>query len=394
MPLNRSFFPFLIILCTPLWIFSSSKPNIVLITIDTLRADHLGCYGYNKKTSPALDQIAATSLRFQRAYSAAPLTLPSHTTILTGVYPNKHGYRDNAFFAPTRYPLVSESLKKQGYHTAAFISGAPLSSRFGLNKGFDYYDDEFQGRQRTADETTSRALEWLKKAQGPYFLWVHYFDPHSPYDPPESYRKQFSTTPYDGEIAFVDSEISKLWKAIGDRAVVILTADHGESLGEHGESTHGIFVYDATLLVPLILHGPDINTGVRTDPVTLCDIAPTILQIAGASPNPDLDGVSLLSESQDRTLFAESLYAKRNFGYSALFAGIRKNNKYILAPIPEFYDLKTDPNEKINLVKKSDPKQWAGPVEQYSKVVATTQEPPLPPEELEKLRSLGYVEHP
>jgi arylsulfatase A-like enzyme/Tfp pilus assembly protein PilF len=372
--------------------FALSNPNVVLITIDTLRADHLGCYGYRENTTPNIDRMAASGMRFENAYSPAPITLTSHASILKGVYPNKHGFRDNAFFSPSSYLSVSEILKKQGYQTAAFVSGAPLSARFGLDRGFDYYDDEFPGRERRANETTARVMEWLKTAKQPYFLWVHYFDPHADYHPPEPFRKEHPRTPYDGEIAFVDSEVGKLWESIGDDALIVLTADHGESLGEHGESTHGVFLYNATIKVPLIFRGPGISPKVVKEAATLCDIAPSILQLIGIKDSYAFDGVPVLHSVTERFILAESFYAQRNFGYAPLFASIQKQKKFILAPQPEFYNLSADPNERLNQISKSDSKLWKEQAEKYVRSSAPpAKESSLSAEELEKLRSLGYV---
>ncbi len=367
----------------------AGKPNVLLITIDTLRADHLGCYGYSAKTSPNLDRFAGEALLFQNAYSAVPLTLPSHTTMLTGVYPEHHGIRDNAHFPLKQTPFVQQMLKQNGYATAAFVSGAPLLSGFGLDRGFDVYEDEFEGAERTADVTTARALQWLKSATKPYFLWVHYFDPHSEYEPPGEFRKKFST-PYDGEIAFVDSEISKLLAVSGKDAAVIITADHGESLGEHGETTHAVFVYNSTLHVPLMIRAPGIQPAKRAEAVSLVDVAPTILEYAGVKSGT-MDGISLLKQMPARTLLAESLYAQRSYGYAPLFAAIRQGKKFIQAPESEFYDLNADPKEKANVIRKSKVDEWQRAVRAYAKDTGKGKESTLPPEELEKLRSLGYV---
>ena len=369
---------------------SASKPSILLITIDTLRADHLGCYGYKPHTSPAIDAFAKEAVLFQNAYAAVPLTLPSHATILSGVYPEKHGIRDNAHFAWKGTPLLSTILQKQGYNTAAIVSAAPLSSSFGLHRGFRLYEDQFQGAERTADQTTALALQTIKNTKAPYFLWVHYFDPHSEYEPPETYRKRFKE-PYDGEIAFVDREISKLLAAVGKNTVVALTADHGESLGEHGETTHAVFVYNSTLHVPLLIRAPGLKPAKRKESVSLVDLAPTILDLAGIKPEKPMDGVSLLQPPRPRTLIAESLYAQRNYGYAPLFASIRDQKKFIDAPQSEFYDLALDPKELQNLVSGTRIDDWARPVREYSRNSRSTQTAPLPEEEQEKLRSLGYV---
>lgn len=371
---------------------SDTKPNIVLITIDTLRADHLGCYGYKSATSPNLDGFAKEGLLFQNAYAAVPLTLPSHATMLTGLYPERHGIRDNAHFPLTKSEMVQETLKKHGYHTYAIVSAAPLSSGFGLNRGFDSYHDEFPGAERKADATTDLALQEIKTFSMPYFLWVHYFDPHTEYEPPQRYKKKFPGTLYDGEIAFVDAQIARLLQAIGQNAMVIITADHGESLGEHGETTHAVFVYNATLHVPLLIRGPQIKPGIRKDPISLADLAPTILQLAEIKGAPNsFDGASLLAEAKERTLLAESLYAQRNFGYAPLYACIRQGKKFIQAPQPEFYDLKSDPPELRNLISQSKVNECQQVIRSYSKDTEMQKENPLPEEEQEKLRSLGYV---
>ncbi len=369
-----------------------TKPNIVLITIDTLRADHLGCYGYEFATTPNLDRFAKEGLLFQNAYAPVPLTLPSHASMLTGLYPERHGIRDNAHFPLTKSEMIQERLKRHGYHTYAIVSAAPLSSGFGLNRGFDSYHDEFPGAEKKADATTDLALQEIKRFQSPYFLWVHYFDPHTEYDPPETFKKKFPAAPYDGEIAFVDSQISRLLQAVEQTSLVMITADHGESLGEHGESTHAVFVYDATLHVPLLIRGPGIKPGIRSEPVSVVDLAPAILKFAGANITPSsFDGVSLLAGVEERTLLAESLYGQRNFGYAPLYACIRQGKKFIQAPQPEFYDLKSDPRELRNLIKQSKVNECQQAIRSYAKDTGRQKEIPLPAEEQEKLRSLGYV---
>lgn len=370
----------------------AGTPCVVLITIDTLRADHLGSYGYRSGLTPALDKLAAEGVRFTNAFSAVPLTLPSHTTILTGLYPNRHGMRDNAAFPSIPAATLPETLKQNGYHTAAFVSGAPLFASFGLDRGFDLYDDDFAGQERKADLTTDRALQWLKTATGPFFLWVHYFDPHAPYDPPAEFKKgPLAASAYDGEIAFVDQQLSRLLAALPGSCFIILTADHGESLGEHGESTHGVFLYNATLKVPLILKGPGWKPAVRNDPVSLVDLAPTIADLTGATL-PAADGASLLSSKPERTLFSESLYAQRNFGYAPLFAAFRSSKKFILAPHSEFYNLQSDPRELKNIAPPGDIKQWQKVLSGYARLRTPSAETrPISTEETETLRSLGYV---
>jgi arylsulfatase A-like enzyme/tetratricopeptide (TPR) repeat protein len=370
----------------------AERPDVVLITIDTLRADHLGCYGYRSGLTPTLDQLAKEGIRFTSAFSAVPLTLPSHTTILTGLYPNKHGVRDNAAFPPIPDKTLPEILKHSGYLTAAFVSGAPLLASFGVNRGFDVYDDDFVGQERKADLTTDRAIQWFKTASRPFFLWVHYFDPHAPYDPPDQFKQDsLAARPYDGEIAFVDQQLSRLLSALPKSCFVIITADHGESLGEHGESTHGVFLYNATLRVPLILKGPGWKPAVRSEPVSLVDLAPTIAELARATL-PLTEGASLLSTKPERTLFSESLYAQRNFGYAPLFAALRHGKKFIQAPRSEFFNLQSDPLELKNIAPPADLKEWQKALLLYAKSSTPVPETrPVSEEEAEKLRSLGYI---
>ena len=366
-------------------VFAADTPSILLITIDTLRADHLGCYGYPGKTSPNIDAIAAQAVRFANAYTPAPITLPAHASILSGLYPANHGMRDNAHFPILKKQMLQQLLEAKGYQTAAFVSGAPLAADFGLSDGFDLYDDEFTGAERRADETTERVLRWIASAKQPYFLWIHYFDPHAEYDPPSAFRRD---SPYDGEIAFVDAQIGKLMRALDSKTVLIITADHGESLGEHGEKTHGVFLYNATLRVPLIVRAPGLKPSVVNEAATLCDIAPTILEIAATKP-AGMDGTSLISKLQPRTLLAESLYAQRNFGYAPLYAAIRDARKYIQAPVPEFYDLQKDPKEAMNLGFPAVPTAFKNTIAQYARPAAPST--PMSSEEAERLESLGYI---
>ena len=370
---------------------ATDHPNIILITIDTLRADHLGCYGYKQNTSPNIDRLASRGMIFRNAFATAPITLPSHASILTGLYPAHHGFHDNAFFQTPSIWHLPEALKSDGYTTAAFISGAPLLSKYGLNHGFDLYQDQFEGTERKATTTAELALKWIAKASHPYFAWIHFFDPHAEYDPPQEFASRFQGKPYDGEIAYVDQQIGKLMNAVDQNVLWIVTADHGESLGEHGESTHGVFLYNATLHVPLIFAGPKITRNDRIEAVSLCDIAPSILGLLNLKLPPKLDGVSLLNPSTDRTLLAESQYAARNFGFAELYASINNNKKYISAPQPEFYNLKNDFNETTNLIQKSNVAAFKKSIQDYQSNTIASHEIKLSEEDREKLRSLGYV---
>jgi choline-sulfatase len=369
----------------------AEQPSIILITIDTLRADHLGCYGYKQNTSPSIDRLASRGIIFRNAFATTPITLPSHATILTGLYPSHHGFYDNAFFQTPSIWHLPEALKTAGYSTAAFISGAPLLSKYGMSPGFDLYQDQFEGSERKAANTANLALQWIAKAHHPYFAWIHFFDPHAEYDPPKEFASRFPEKPYDGEIAYVDQQIGRLMKIADPNVLWIVTADHGESLGEHGESTHGVFVYNATLHVPLIIAGPKITKSERTDVVSLCDVAPTILAALKLKIPPKLDGTSLLDRTSDRTLFAESRYAARNFGFAELYTSIHNSKKYISAPQPEFYDLKTDFGETKNLIQSAAADSFKKSIAEYQKNNIESREIKLSGEDQEKLRSLGYV---
>jgi len=347
---------------------------VVLITIDTLRVDRVGAYGNPRGATPVIDALAARGTRFADVVAVAPLTLPSHASIMTGTTPVVHGVHDNIGFAlPARVPTVAERFAAAGYDTAAFISGFPLDHRFGLARGFKEYDDRLGsggdgGREapseRRAAETVAAALAWIERPRSdgrPLFLWVHFFDPHAPYEAPEPYRSRFAAQPYDGEVAYVDAEIGvlleRLKRARPDRQpLVVVTADHGEGLGDHREPTHGLFVYDSTIRVPLIVSGPSVGesrvvpTGVRS-----IDIAPTLLDLAGAPPLEGVEGVSLrgpLIEGAGWTAppaYVESLFGALCCGWAPLHAWREGRWMFVDAPDPELYDLVDDPHQLHNL---------------------------------------------
>src|SRR5271165_6122954 len=293
---------------------SAPKINVVVITIDTLRADHLGCYGYSQIHTPNIDALAAEGTRFERAYTVVPVTLPSHTVIFTGTYPMLSGMHDfSANKLSPQQPTLASVLKQHGYATGAVIGAAVLDSRFGLNQGFDFYYDHFDfsrleesnldEMERPGNVVADLALDWLgKNSQKNFFLWVHLYDPHFPYNPPEPYKHEYAAQPYDGEIAFADEQVGRVVrylkeKGIYQNTVIVLCGDHGESLGEHGEKTHGFFIYNATMHVPLIIRLPE-NAGARTvsDPVSLVDLMPTVLRAVGLETPPQVQGRSLLPE--------------------------------------------------------------------------------------------------
>lgn len=343
----------------------------MLVTIDTTRADRIGCYGLGAAAgTPHLDALAARGARFEDARTTVPLTLPSHATILTGLYPPSHGLHDNGLVALSdRAVTLADLLSSYKVRNGAFVSSFVLSARFGLDQGFDHYDEVKDVRllngglmqERPAGETVDAALEWVADVEGPYFLWVHLFDPHSPYRPPEPYLSRFSSDPYQGEIAYADAEIGRLMTALEGRAdgppLVVITSDHGEALGEHGERTHGAFVYDATLHVPLLIAGPGVREGnVIPDAVSTADLMPTVLDLLRLPIPAGLDGVSFARtlRGEGRTprdpLYFETYWGFFNQGWSPLLGVTDGRQKWIDAPIPERFDLSADPHELENLL--------------------------------------------
>ncbi len=342
-------------------------PDLVLVTIDTLRADHVGAHGAAPSVTPTLDRLAARGLLFERAYATAPLTLPSHTSILTGLYPPQHGVRHNGVFVlHDEVETLAEHLQRAGWHTGAVLGAYVLASQFGLRQGFDHYDDRFGERrsagsgfqERVAAEVTDQALAWVRDLEGPFFLWVHYYDPHADYRPPEPYASMQAGRPYDGEIAYVDAELGRLLEGLdalggADRRVVAVTADHGEGLGEHGESTHGYFLYDSVLHVPLLLAGRGLPKGVRSQTVVSnAALAPTLVALAGLAPLEHATLPSLLAEASDPAPlpYSETLATELDFGWAPLYAIHDGAHAYIHAPKPELYDLEADPGQQRNLL--------------------------------------------
>ncbi len=349
--------------------------NVLLVTIDTLRADRVGAFGSQRGLTPTLDALAKDGVRFANAYSVVPLTAPSHASMLTGRHPVVNGLRNNGTqVLPDAEVLVSELLKARGFATAAIVSALVLSSDFGLNQGWDlYYEEDILGSrrghglwydQRPADKTVDRALAWLRAEKDrPFLLWVHLFDPHGPYDPPSPYKEAHADVPYDGEVAFADAQIGRLLDALREmgqyeRTLVIAAADHGEGLGDHEETYHGIFLYDSTMRVPLIVRPPGGGGGrVVEDLASTLDVAPTILDALGI-PLPEeagpVQGVSLVpalggGRVPARSVYLESIYGSTSYGWAVPRALVRGRNKWIELPGPELYDLKEDPAETRNL---------------------------------------------
>lgn len=333
--------------------------DIVLVTLDTFRADATGFAGNTGVKTPFLDSLAARGIVFTNAHAQNVVTLPSHANILTGLYPYQHGVRENAGFKlDPRFPTVATTLRRLGYATGAFIGAFPLDSRFGLNQGFDVYDDnygkgeatvDFVVQERRAEAVLDAATRWWRANDGrKRFMWIHLYDAHAPYAPPQPFLTRYANNEYLGEVAYLDSQLqSKLAPLLGD-AFVIVTADHGEALGDHGERTHGLFAYEATLKVPLLVAGGGVQHRVESAYVRHVDIAPTILDAAGVKSAP-LPGASLLGKISSRDTYFESLSASLNRGWAPLTGMIHRGTKYIDLPVAELYDLGRDPAEQTNL---------------------------------------------
>jgi arylsulfatase A-like enzyme/Flp pilus assembly protein TadD len=384
---------------------AAEKPDIILVTIDTLRADSTGFGGNAKVKTPFLDSIAADGMVFTNAHAHNVVTLPSHTNIITGLYPYQHGVRDNAGFKldAAKYETVATMLHRAGYTTGAFVGAFPLDSRFGLNQGFDVYDDnygkgasslDFVIQERPASAVLEAATKWWRANEGKKrFLWVHLYDPHAPYRPPEPFATEYASDEYLGEIAAVDDALAKSLAPIADRALLIVTADHGEARGDHGELTHGLFAYEATLHVPLVVreHGA-IAHRVENGYARHVDIVPTILERAGIAKPPSLPGASLLHPLEARDTYFESLSTFLNRGWAPLTGVIHGGNKFIDLPIAELYDLPRDPAEKSNLrAERRRESEEAKRV--LSSLGATTNATRgnISSEEAARLRSLGYI---
>jgi arylsulfatase A-like enzyme/Tfp pilus assembly protein PilF len=394
--------------------------NVLLVTIDTLRADRVGAYGAASGATPTLDRLAGEGWRFETAYAHVPLTLPSHVTLLTGAYPFVNGVRDNGSF---RFggdrPTLASTLKAAGYRTGAFVASFVLDARFGLNAGFDVYDDKYGSRpaggaltvtERPADKVLDAAVHWIAApgdgatSSQPWFAWVHLYDPHEPYDPPEPYRSRYAADRYAGEIAYADAQLGaaldRLTKqGLLARTLVVVVADHGESLGEHQERTHGLFAYDSTLRVPLLVWAPSVvHPAVIKTPVRLVDVMPTVLDLAGV-PAAAASGESLraLAAGGDaraaRTSYFEALNANLTRNWAPLAGVVARGFKLIDLPIPELYDLRADPGEQHNIYARQQ--DMAKALERELDTVRAGARPAAPsavdPDTAQRLRSLGYV---
>jgi arylsulfatase A-like enzyme/Flp pilus assembly protein TadD len=397
------------------------SPNVILITIDTVRADHLGCYGAKNIQTPTLDALARDGVVFERAISQVPLTWPSHAAILTGLYPFQNGVQDFTDQPlDARFRSVAQAFKQRGYATGAVVSAFVLDRSWGLARGFDFYDDAFAPEafanrdlglvDRRAGESIDHALSWMKKnPRRPFFFWLHLYDPHSPYDPPEPYRSQYQGHLYDGEIAYADHELGRLiaWlkgNQLYDSSLIVFLSDHGESLGEHGEHEHGFFVYNATVHIPLIVK-PPAGSGVRpgrvSRPVETTAVGPTLMRLSGIHDRIEQQfsshGLLRSDAPPDDAAYSETFYPFSSFGWSPLHALETSRFHYIDAPQPELYDMVADPGEENNLA----PRQTATLAVLKDKLQALLRQHPYTPaansnselsqDALDKLRTLGYV---
>jgi arylsulfatase A-like enzyme/Flp pilus assembly protein TadD len=364
---------FALVLTSPHYgVAAQPASNVVLITIDTLRADHLGCYGDASIQTPNIDRLARESARFTHAYTPVPVTLPAHAALFTGAFPLATGMHDfTGNKLPSGAATLAQELRNQGYATAAFIGSAVLDSRFGLNRGFDIYFDHFDFRkeeevhldaiERRADQVVDEALKWLSRNPNrPFFLWVHLYDPHAPYNPPEPFASRYLSQPYDGEIAFADAQVGRLFaflrrQGVFDPSLLVLASDHGESLGEHGEQTHGFFIYDSTLHIPLIIKVPGTPPRVVRDEVSLVDVMPTLLQAVKIPVPASVQGRSLLGlilgrpAANTSNLYAESYLPLLHFGWNPLRSVRWQGWKFIETARPELYNTRTDNKEVRNL---------------------------------------------
>ncbi len=432
---------------------AAGPANVLLITLDTVRYDRIGCYGAHSNRvpsfTPSLDSLCNDGIAYTRAFSQVPLTWPSHAAILTGTYPFQNGVQDftGQPLSP-KFRNIAEAFRAHGYATGAVVSSFVLDRSWGLARGFDSYDDAFAGKEfldrdialvdRRADKSVDRALTWLRSAKRPFFFWLHLYDPHSPYDPPEPFKTQFADHPYDGEIAFADSQLGRVFdwlkkSGLYDRTAIVFLSDHGESLGEHGESEHGFFLYHSTTHIPLIVKpakpakiavrakanaDPDVSEATATadtkrasDPVETIAVAPTLVSLAGlsdpisaqfsAKPLPGVAGISLWGNSE-LAAYSETFYPFSSFGWSPLHALEQGRYRLIDAPTPELYDVVEDPNEAHNLAED----KAAIISVMREKLHAMLRQRPyqssaqgagvnagVNPEAAEKLRALGYVSY-
>jgi arylsulfatase A-like enzyme/Flp pilus assembly protein TadD len=421
--LSFLFFLFLGVVFVPFITGASQKKeplNVLLITIDTLRPDRLSCYSSEHIRTPHIDSLAERGALFLKAFAHTPTTLPSHTNILLGTTPLYHGVHDNQnFIVRDEFLTLAEHLKNAGYATGAFVGAFPLDSRFGLTQGFDVYDDyygsknyqEFSYVERPAEVVVQKAMDWLENQKRAWFLWIHCFDPHQQYNPPEPFKTQYKDAPYNGEVAYVDHELGKLFSylkknRLEDNTLIIFTGDHGESLGQHGESTHGYFAYNSSIWIPLIVVSPGLKPVVADQNACHVDIFPTVCDILGLQKPDFCQGISLepilkgkqMKNLASRDIYFESLYPFYNRGWAPLTGIIQDKTKYVDSPIPELYSLEKDFDETENqaevenlgpykkrLEKLMEEQSYSGKASAAKRADRDT---------LERLKSLGYLSSP
>ena len=405
---------------------SASVQNLVLITIDTLRADHLSCNGSQKVRTPNLDRLAREGVNFTRARSPVPLTLPAHASILTGNYPPTHTVRSNGEYRlPEQQDSLAELLQDRGYRTGAFVASFVLDRRFGLDQGFDHYDDRVWSNveeleeletERTAEEILAAFTRWLADDDGsaPFFAWIHLYDPHAPYEPPEPYRSEYHGDPYSGEIAYTDSIVGKIVSELQIRerlsnTLMAVVGDHGEGLGDHGESTHSLLIYNSTLHVPMMIRAPGTVAAGRVidDLVRVIDLAPTLLDYLGMQeglgegislrPRIDVSAESADLEAIELTAYAESFYPELALGWSPLRGLESAGYRFVLASRPQLFDLSEDPGETLDKID-SEPaiyqrlkRQLAELVGAFEATASTAETASLDSASRERLESLGYL---
>jgi arylsulfatase A-like enzyme/Tfp pilus assembly protein PilF len=393
------------------------RPNLLLITIDTLRADHVGVYGAATGATPTLDALAADGVRFDQVQTAAPLTGPSHATILTGLYPPMHGVRNNVVFSLGKEDVtLATRLKQRGYATAAFVGAYPVAAAFGFGQGFDTFNEEFhesnpgeQGAERRANEVADAAIRWLSGGvAAPFFAWVHFYDPHAPYDPPPPYRERFAGRPYDGEIAFTDAQVKRVLDALEqsgrrDDTVIMLLADHGEGLSDHDELTHAVLVYQSTMRVPMIVAGVGVPRGrLVTSRVGTIDVLPTALGLLGIDADKALLGRDLRSLMEGRDapgdpLYGESLFGRLSCHWATLRSWVKDDWKLISGTEPELYNLAQDPREEIDLAREQ-PDRVSKMQDELQRALRRlapggdkAESTRITAEQEQRLRSLGYA---
>jgi arylsulfatase A-like enzyme/Flp pilus assembly protein TadD len=388
--------------------------NVLLISIDTIRPDRLSCYSTRYLQTRHIDALASKGIVFERAFAHNPTTLPSHVNIMLGTTPLHHGVHDNSNFKlGDNFLTLAEYLKEIGYSTGAFIGAFPLDSRFGLSQGFDVYDESypsepttaFSAPERKAEDVIKVAIEWLGTQRSKWFSWIHLWDPHTMYSPPEPFLTEFKDDPYSGEVAYIDSELGKLFDFLENKdflqnTLIVITGDHGESLGEHGELTHSYFAYNSTIWVPLIIAAPGLKSGRIPDYVCHADIFPTVCDILQADKPPFLQGTSLVplmrgKEIQKRAIYFESLSPYYNRGAAPLRGFIEGGEKFYDTPLAEFYNLETDFDEENNLIQETNVEEYQKKLKTLMERLSSFQGEKIPSkldrEAMEKLRSLGYI---